>query len=176
MDLDSFSRAKRQSVLAEMAATRAAFRQLINCDSDALRQPTNGTRWTNEQLLFHMLFGYLIVRALLRLVRVFGRLPNSASRVFAAALDRSQRPFNWFNYWGSVAGGRIFSPRRMASKLDQVIDSLQRRLRDETESALQRGMHYPTSWDPFFRHYMTLLDIYHYPTQHFDFHRRQLTL
>ena len=32
------------------------------------------------------------------------------------------------------------------------------------------------SWDPYFRDYMTLADVYHYATQHFDFHRRQLTL
>jgi hypothetical protein len=37
-------------------------------------------------------------------------------------------------------------------------------------------MHYPTTWDPFFADYMTLTDIYHYPTQHFRFHQRQLTL
>jgi len=34
-----------------------------------------------------MLFGYLIVRALLILVRVFGLLPDGASRAFARLLD-----------------------------------------------------------------------------------------
>jgi len=29
-----------------------------------LRMPSNGTRWSNDQLLLHMLFGYLVVRAL----------------------------------------------------------------------------------------------------------------
>lgn len=29
---------------------------------------------------------------------------------------------------------------------------------------------------PYFRDYMTLLEVYHYPTQHYDHHRRQLTL
>jgi hypothetical protein len=37
-------------------------------------------------------------------------------------------------------------------------------------------MYYPTCWDPFFKEYMTLADVYRFPTQHFDFHRRQLTL
>ena len=27
-----------------------------------------------------------------------------------------------------------------------------------------------------FKDFMTLADLYHYPTQHFDFHQRQLTL
>ena len=37
-------------------------------------------------------------------------------------------------------------------------------------------MYYPTSWDPFFAEYMTLAQIYRYPTQHFRYHQRQLTL
>jgi hypothetical protein len=37
-------------------------------------------------------------------------------------------------------------------------------------------MHCPVGWDPFFEDRMSLADVYHYGTQHFDFHRRQLTL
>ena len=57
-----------------------------------------------------------------------------------------------------------------------MIAALERSLEREPDSALRRGMHCPTSWDPFFTDYMTLYDIYQYPTRHFDFHRRQLTL
>lgn len=64
----------------------------------------------------------------------------------------------------------------MSDKLDHVIAALQHRLDREPDSAVRRGMHYPTSWDPFFASYMTIYDLYRYPTQHFDFHRRQLTL
>lgn len=80
------------------------------------------------------------------------------------------------NYVGSCLGARIFGRSRMAREFDSVIDALQRRLPRESESALRRGIHYPTSWDPFFADFMTLADLYRYPTQHFDFHRRQLTL
>ena len=34
----------------------------------------------------------------------------------------------------------------------------------------------PTSWDPYFAPTMNVLDIYHFGTQHFDHHRRQLTV
>jgi hypothetical protein len=37
-------------------------------------------------------------------------------------------------------------------------------------------MYYPTRWDPHFREYMTLADVYRYPGQHYDHHHRQLTL
>lgn len=58
---------------------------------------------------------------------------------------------------------------------DHVIAKLHRRLDAESDADLARGMHYPTRWDPFFTDYMTLADLYRFPTRHFDFHRRQLT-
>src|SRR5512132_2431396 len=167
----------RAAVRAEMESARLDFHQLIGDATPAdLRRPSNGTRWTNQQLLFHMLFGYLIIRALLALARVFGLLPDGASKAFARLLDSAHRPFDLINYLGSCAGAWISAPRRMTRMLDRVIAALQQHLQRETSSALRRGMHYPTTWDPFFADYMTLADIYHYPTQHFRFHQHQLTL
>ena len=54
---------------------------------------------------------------------------------------------------------------------DHVVAALRRRLDDESDATLARSTHYPTRWDPFFHDKMTLADVYHYPTQHFDFHR-----
>jgi hypothetical protein len=102
----------RPAVRAEIQQARLDLHQLIGDATPAdPARPSDGTRLTNQQLRFHVLLGYLIVRALLVLVRVFGLLPDGA-----------------------------------------------------------------TTWDPFFAGYMTLADIYHYPTQHFRFHLRQLTL
>nr|WP_202892297.1 DinB family protein [Kribbella shirazensis] len=160
-----------------MERARLTFHELVeHADTDALRRPSNGTRWNNQQLLFHMLLGYLIIRALLRLVRVFGRLPRGASRTYARLLNAATRPFDEVNFRGSYAAGRTVSPQRMLVMFDHVIDKLHRRLDAEFDTDLARGMHYPTRWDPFFKDYMTLADVYHFPTQHFDFHRRQLTL
>jgi hypothetical protein len=167
----------RAAVRAEMDQARHDFRRLVGDATPAdLRRPSDGTRWTNQQLLFHMLFGYLIVRALLVLVRVFGLLPDGASRAFARLLDSVHKPFDLINYLGSRVGARLIPPRRMPGTLDRVTAALQRHLEREPDSALRRGMHYPTTWDPFFAGYMTLADIYHYPTQHFRFHQNQLTL
>ncbi|MFG1911520.1 DinB family protein [Kribbella sp. NPDC048928] len=167
----------RQSVHDELERVRADFRQLVeSADDGLLRRPSNGTRWNNRQLLFHMLLGYLITRALLRLVRVFGRLPLGASRIYANVLNAATRPFDEVNFLGSYAAGRTVSPARMVVMFDHTADKLHRRLDAETDADLARGMHYPTRWDPFFKDYMTLADVYRFPTQHYDFHRRQLTL
>ncbi len=137
---------------------------------------THGTRWTNEQLLFHMVFGYMVVLRLLVLVRVFGRLPDRISAQFARMLNATAIPFDAVNYYGSCAAASVYNRRRMGAKLDHVIDKLQRRLARESDDSFRRGMHYPTRWDPFFDDYMTLEDVYRYPGRHFDFHTGQLTL
>src|SRR6476661_6027057 len=71
-------------IRTEMDRVRADFRELVySATVRELRRPTDGTKWTNEQLLFHMVFGYLLVRNLLVLVRGFSQLPNGASRRFS---------------------------------------------------------------------------------------------
>jgi hypothetical protein len=167
----------RQVVRDEMQQARQMFHHLLDSATVAeLSRPSNGTKWTNGQLLFHMLFGYLIVVRLLVLVRIFGRLPRCVSRVFAGALEASARAFHAINYLGSVGGPRLLGYPGMGRRFDRVVATLLRRLDRESDSELARGMHYPISWDPYFKAYMTLADVYRYPTQHFEHHRRQLTL
>lgn len=167
----------RDAVHAELERTREVFHQLVEGVSGAeLRRPSNGTRWTNRQLLFHMLLGFLILRALRRLVWLFGRLPDGVSRVYARLLDKATAPFDAVNYLGSWLGGNTLSTRRMEIMFDRVVEKLHRRLESESDADLARGMHYPTRWDPFFHDYMTLADVYRFPVRHFDFHRHQLTL
>ena len=166
----------RQAVHEQWERDRATLHELVAAATAAdLRRRSRGTRWTNRQLLFHLVFGYQIVRALLVLIRVFGRLPDPVSRGFAAVLNAATPPFHVINYLGSCGGGLI-GPRLAAAWLDRIIASLHRSLDRAGEADLARGMHYPTRWDPFFRPYMTLADVYRYPAEHFAFHLEQLTL
>ena len=60
----------RQAIHAEMELARGTFQTLVATASPSgLRRPTLGTRWNNQQLLFHMLLGNMVVLRLLRLVR-----------------------------------------------------------------------------------------------------------
>ena len=168
---------ERADVVAQMRDAAADFRVLLDTATSAeLRRGSEGTRWTNEQLLFHMLFGYLVVRRLLPLVRIMGRLPDGVSRVFAAALNSATRPFHVVNYLGSLGGARILGHGGMERTFDRIVNGLAASLLRAGDAELARGMHFPTGWDPYFRDYMTLADVYHYATQHYDHHRRQLTL
>src|ERR1700754_3007577 len=96
----------RAAVHRELDEARMTFHRLVSEARDAdLRRPSAGTRWTNKQLLFHMLLGYLILRALRLLVLVFGRLPDRAGRAYARLLNAATRPFDAVNYLGSRFGG-----------------------------------------------------------------------
>jgi len=175
--MESGQRVDRQAIHGELERARLEFHALLDSATEAdLGKPTDGTRWTNEQLLFHMLFGYILMRPLLVLMRVFGCLPRWAGRNFARLLDAGTRPFDVVNYLGPLGGAKIFRRRRMRAAFDGTIVSLHRRLDAESDTGLALGMPYPTRWDPFFQDFMTVADLYRYPTQHFDFHRRQLTL
>ena len=167
----------RQGIHAELERVRADMHKLVSRATAAgLRRRTDGTRWTNGQMLWHMAFGYLLVRRLLPLVRLFGRLPEPFRRTFAAVLNAGTRPFHYINYLGAVGGALVFHGPRLTRQMDRTIDRLHRRLDTEDDEALARRMHFPAGWDPFFGDSMTLEQVYRYPTQHYDFHRAQLTL
>jgi len=167
----------REEMHAEMDRARCEFAALIRTSTPVdLARPSNGTRWTNEQLLFHMLFGYLVTRNLRVVVKLVTRLPLPAQRGFVGLLNVCTRPFHHINYWGSRAGARFLSTARMDAWFDRVIASLHRHLDAETDAALTRSMPFPTGWDPYFTSQMTLADVYHYATVHFDHHHKQLTL
>ena len=52
-------------ISTEMERVRLDFNHLLdNATRAEFQAGTNGTKWTNEQLLFHMLFGYLLVHNL----------------------------------------------------------------------------------------------------------------
>ena len=141
-----------------------------------LARKSDGTEWTNRQLLFHMLFGYLIVRNLRVIVRLVGRAPDRVQRGFAGALDAATPVFHKVNYWGSCAAAVFVTPRRADAWLGRVIAALHRHVDHEPDDTLRRTMRFPRRWDPYFAEQMSLAEVYHYATVHFEHHRRQLTL
>ena len=167
----------RAAIAADLERARTTLHELLDsAGAGELDRPSSGTRWTNEQLLFHMVFGYMVVRRLLVLVRLFSRLPDWVGRGFAWTLDAVTSAFHEINYRGSCMAATVFDRRRMGRHFDRVIESLQRSLARESDANLRRSMAFPVRWDPFFTDVMTLEELYRYPGKHFDFHRNQLTL
>jgi len=85
---DERGQVNRDDIAADLERARLEFHRLLAAAGpNDWGKPTLGTRWTNEQLLFHMVFGYMVVQRLLVLVRIFSRLPDPVSRVYANSLD-----------------------------------------------------------------------------------------
>ena len=167
----------RAAIASSLNWCRDDLRGLLAAGTPAqLRAPSDGTKWTNEQLLFHMVFGFLIVRRLLPLVRVMSTLPIWLGRSFAWLLDAGRVPFHWVNYAGSCGGALVFNHARMGRLCTHTIDHLVASLEHEPEQRLHREMPFPTSWDPYFQPRMTLAAVYAYPALHYAHHRKQLTL
>lgn len=104
--MDTSSSLDRQAVHEELERARATFRLLLDDAGTAdLRRSTEGTRRTNEQLLFHMLSGYILMRPLLILFRIVGGLPRGVGRGFARLLDAGTKPFDVVNYLGWAERG-----------------------------------------------------------------------
>ena len=98
-----------------------------------------------------MVFGFLVVRRLLPLVRVVSTLPSGVGRGFAWLLDAGRVPFHWVNYAGSCGGALVFNHARLGRLCNHTIDHLLASLQREPEANLRRGMPFPTTWDPYFR-------------------------
>ena len=167
----------RAAIMADLTACRDDLRYLLaHATPDRLRARSNGTAWTNEQLLFHMVFGFMVVRRLLPLVRLVSALPPGVGRGFALLLDWGRVPFHWVNYAGACGGALVFDHARMGWLCERTIAALVRSLERQPEARLHRGMPFPTSWDPYFEPFMTVADVYAYPVLHYAHHRAQLTL
>ena len=164
-----------KAIRSEFDATRASLQALLESlsETDAHR-PSLNPGWTNGEILAHMLFGFILLNALLPLARVWGRLPTSSSKPFAWLLNSATRPFNWFNALGARMQARVFTYPRIGKLYDRVLTALLQQAALVHDDEWARGMYYPTRWDTHFSDFMTLEKLFHYPVMHFNFHLTQI--
>ncbi len=165
-----------EGIRSELESTRISWHALLESlsEADMHRQSLN-PGWTNGELLAHMLFGFIILAALLPLTQIWGRMPKGSSRPFAWLLDRATGPFNWINALGARLQGRVFTYQRLGQLYDRVHASLLEQAASIKDDEWEHGMHYPTHWDSSFNDFMTLEKLFHYPVIHFHFHLRQIS-
>lgn len=155
----------------------ADFRRIVEGATAAeLAGPTSGTRWTNRQLLFHMVLGQNIALSAIPLFGLFSRLPPSASRNWSRLLDACAGPYNWVNWAGSAAAGQTLPPAAMQQMMDGTTRTILGWYDHAEDTALGRGMTMPASWDPYFTPWMSRRDILEWAPRHYRHHRAQLTL
>ncbi|MCT9624804.1 DinB family protein [Pseudarthrobacter equi] len=164
-------------VRAELLWIAADFSKIVHTASALeLGWPSNGTRWTNRQLLFHMALGQNITLSAIPLFGLFSRLPPAASRNWSHLLDSCAGPYNWINWAGSAAAGRVLPPQVMLRMMTKTTRTIVNWYDAANGEALVRGMTMPASWDPYFTDWMSRRDVLKWAPKHYRHHRAQLTL
>jgi hypothetical protein len=165
----------KQAVRAELVAARAEFHRLLDALADAdWRRHSHNPGWTNGEILFHMALGFFMLPLLVPQMRLFGRLPRSVTRTFAAALNLATGPFNWVNGLGPRLGGRLLRRRALGTLYDWALARTLRMVDALPDDAWRRGMEYPHRWDALFQPYMTVVDLLRYPIVHMRVHAHQI--
>lgn len=155
----------------------ADFRAIIeSANAHELDLPSAGTRWTNRQLLFHLVLGQNVALSGIPLCGLFSRLPPSVARNWSRLLDACAGPYNWVNWVGSAAAGRVLKPQAMVRMMDRTTGTIVGWYDRTDGEALRRGMTIPASWDPYFTSWMDRRDIFEWAPKHYRHHRAQLTL
>jgi hypothetical protein len=169
--------ASSDPVRADLESIAREYRAILK---DALPEeldlPTNGTAWTNRQLLFHMLLGQRITRMVIVVIGVFSRLPAGASRGWAAGMAAVTPLYNRLNFAGGVVGGRLFTEARMVRQMEAVTAKILHYYDHASPDQMARGMSIPPSWDPYFSSWMDRAELMKWAPMHYQHHRRQLTL
>ncbi|MEO5315175.1 DinB family protein [Pseudarthrobacter sp. CC12] len=170
-------KAENDPVKAELLWTAADFRSIVlRALADELDLPSSGTRWTNRQLLFHMVLGQNIALLGIPLLGLFSRLPPAASRNWSRLLEACLGPYNWVTWAGSAAAGQVLKPQSMLRMMDRTTGTIVNWYDRADEEALERGMTMPLSWDPYFASWMNRRAILGWAPKHYRHHRKQLTL
>ena len=165
----------RRKLRDDLETAQQEFHEMMAMvPNEAWTAPSKNPGWTNGQLLFHILLGFILVRPLASLLVFSGHLPGSWSRVFAGLLDWSTPLFHRINAIGPRAAARILGRRGVARKFDQVHRGVLALLERVQPRQWALAMHYPVRWDPRFRQDMGLEDLFRYPVSHLRHHRSQL--
>jgi hypothetical protein len=166
---------RRANLKSDLEAARQEFHDMVaSTAGQSWTKPSHNPGWTNGQLLFHVLLGFLLVLPLTSMLVFFGHLPAVCSRIFAATLNLSTPLFNGINAVGPRAGARLLGQEGLINKFDQVHRAILERLEHARPGEWASAMHYPTRWDPRFKTPMHLEDLFRYPVDHLRDHRDQL--
>ncbi len=167
---------RSEALRAMLESSRVSFHSLLDSLSDEdLHRRSNNPGWTNGEVLFHIVFAFMLIPKLVPLLRLWGRLPARYSRVFAHLLNGATPVFNWINAIGARGGGKIYTRDRIRMKYDRVHLSILRKLDAIPNDEWSLGMYYPDRWDALFDEYMTLEEVFCFPMRHFAFHLKQVS-
>ena len=166
----------RDVLRSEIESSRIEFHRILDSTAgDGWHAKSGNAGWTNGELLFHVTFALILLSTLAPLVRIWARLPTRCSWLFACVLNSLTPCFNWVNGLGARGGARLYDRTRIARRYDGACAAALRAIDGTRDDEWGLGMHYPNRWDHLFKSFMTLEDLFKYPSAHLRFHVQQLS-
>jgi len=165
-----------EKIRTSYESTRDEFHTLLaSISEEGWKKQSLNSGWSNGEIFAHILFGFIILNALLPMARIWGKLPKSTSKPFAKSLNFITKPFNWINALGARGQGKFFTYRNVGKIFDRTLASLLSKANSIDGNEWQTGMYYPAKWDPNFSDFMTLEKLFLYPLAHFELHKNQIS-
>jgi hypothetical protein len=175
LDVSADPQVTRARLKAELLAAHREFHAMAaTLSEEAWNDSSHNPGWTNGQVLFHVLLGFILVLPLARLLVLFGHLPRVLGSTFAGLLNLATPLFHRINAMGPRAAARTLGRARVIRRFDQVHGAILTRLAKVRPGQWDLMMTYPTRWDPRFRRDMRLEDLFLYPVSHLRHHRTQI--
>jgi hypothetical protein len=153
----------RQSLGSELETTRVAYHQLLQeIPINKYSLPTSNPAWNVAEVLFHMSLAPRYI---------------SSDVVFIKRLSWIPRPpaflFHILNKWLTKQGARGATREMLAAKYDEAHHRMMQCFESIDEDEWSKGAEYP-GWDPLLSSFMTLESLFHYPSLHFDEHKKEI--
>jgi hypothetical protein len=159
-------------IRTELEKSRAEFHATLNSMTlDTWNKQSRNPAWTNGEVMFHIMFAYMLIPRLWWILKFFTHLPKSYSKVFAAILTFFTPLYHFANKNGPRGGAKIYKLQKLGKKYDKVHKSILRKLNSMKPEDFELGMYYPQGWDKNnFKEYMTMEDLFLWSTLHFKYH------
>src|SRR5215213_9738038 len=111
----------RSVIRSRLDQARSEFHELLSSLSEAdLKRRSKNEGWTNGEILFHIMFAFILILTLVPMLRFWSRLPKRYSKVFANVLNFSTVPFNWINGLAPRMGAKVLTRSRLGTMFDKV--------------------------------------------------------
>jgi DinB superfamily len=166
----------RSALRFRLDQARTEFHELLGSLSDEdLKRQSKNQGWSNGEILFHIMFAFILILTLGPMIRFWSRLPKRYSKVFANILNSLTVPFNWINGFAPRMGAKVFTRSRYGKMFDNIYARLIKLLVSVKDNEWNSGMYYPDKWEPLFDEFMTLEKLFYYPIRHLAFHVGQIS-
>lgn len=154
----------RQVLKSELEMTRDEYHQLLmEIPINIYQKPTLNPAWNVAEVLFHMSLAPRYISSDVVFIKRYSWIPKPPANLF-----------HTLNNWLTKRGARGVTREILAAKYDDAHLRMMQSFESIDEDEWSKGANYP-GWDPLLSGFVTLERLFHYPSLHFNEHKKEIT-